>query len=198
MTTISDPSDVDTESVVAISDTLESTLERVVESALQQIVELVCTALDSCSMAGVTLLDPSGPHTIAATNEATKRVDAFQYKVESGPCLDAYRQQVMHRVDSTEQDERWPEFFELALPEGVRSVLSFPLVAHNDGIGALNLYGDREFAVGEEDERIGQACAMHATITLAHARGDWRNRQARKSLERGLETKGVINQAKGS
>jgi GAF domain-containing protein len=94
-------------------------------------------------------------------------------------------------------DERWPEFFELARSEGVRSVLSFPLVVHNDGIGALNLYGDREFAFGEEDEQIGQAFAMHATITLAHAHGDWRNRQARKSLERALETRGVIDQAKG-
>jgi GAF domain-containing protein len=176
---------------------LDTTLEEIVESALQQIVQLVCAALDSCSMAGVTLLDPSGPHTIAATNEATERVDAFQYKVESGPCLDAYRNRVMHRVDSTEKDDRWPEFFELARSEGVRSVLSYPLVVHNDGIGALNLYGEREYAFDEEDERIGQAFATHATITLTHARGSWRNGQARQNLERALETRGIIDQAKG-
>jgi GAF domain-containing protein len=192
-----DPNHLDPASVLEISETLETRLEKVVESALQQIVELVCAALDSCSMAGVTLLDPTGPHTIAATNEATERVDAFQYEVESGPCLDAYRNQVMHRVDSTELDERWPEFFELARSEGVRSVLSYPLVVHNDGIGALNLYGEREYAFDEEDERIGQAFATHATITLTHARGSWRNGKARQSLERALETRGVIDQAKG-
>ena len=179
-----DPNPLDPTSVSAISETLETTLEKVVESALQQIVELVCAAMDSCSMAGVTLLDPSGPHTVAATNEATERVDAFQYKAESGPCLDAYRNQVMHRVDATEKDDRWPAFFELARSEGVRSVLSYPLVVHNDGIGALNLYGDREYAFDEEDERIGQAFATHATITLTHARGSWRNGKARQSLER--------------
>lgn len=192
-----DPNPLDPTSVSAISETLETTLEKVVESALQQIVELVCAAMDSCSMAGVTLLDPSGPHTVAATNEATERVDAFQYKAESGPCLDAYRNQVMHRVDSTEKDDRWPAFFELARSEGVRSVLSYPLVVHNDGIGALNLYGDREYAFDEEDERIGQAFATHATITLTHARGSWRNGKARQSLERALETRGIIEQAKG-
>jgi GAF domain-containing protein len=192
-----DPNHFDPASVLEISASLETRLDKVVESALQQIVELVCAALDSCSMAGVTLLDPSGPHTVAATNEATERVDAFQYKAESGPCLDAYRNQEMHRVDSTEQDERWPEFFELARSEGVRSVLSYPLVVHNDGIGALNLYGERAYAFDEEDERIGQAFATHATITLTHARGSWRNGKARQSLERALETRGVIDQAKG-
>lgn len=188
---------LDSASVFDISESLETTLDKVVESALQQIVELVCAALDSCSMAGVTLLDPSGPHTVAATNEATKRIDAFQYKVGSGPCLDSYRNQVMHRVNSTEQDERWPRFFELARSEGVRSVLSYPLVVRNDGIGALNLYGERENAFDEEDERIGQAFATHATITLTHARRSWRNGKARESLERALETRGTIDQAKG-
>jgi GAF domain-containing protein len=197
MATNHDPNACDPASVPGISASLETTLEKVVESALQQIVELVCAALDSCSMAGVTLLDPSGPHTVAATNEATERVDAFQYKVESGPCLDAYRNQVMYRVDSTEKDERWPEFFELARSEGVRSVLSYPLVVHNDGIGALNLYSERERAFDEEDERVGHAFAKHATITLTHARGSWRNGKARLSLERALETRGVIDQAKG-
>jgi GAF domain-containing protein len=188
---------LDSASVLEISETFETTLEKLVESALQQIVELVCAALDSCSMAGVTLLDPSGPHTVAATNEVTERVDGFQYKVESGPCLDAYRNQVMNRVDSTEQDARWPEFFELARSEGVRSVLSYPLVVHSDGIGALNLYGEHEYAFDEDDERIGQAFATHATITLTHARGSWRNGKARESLERALETRGIIDQAKG-
>ncbi|HUE06854.1 MAG TPA: GAF and ANTAR domain-containing protein [Acidimicrobiales bacterium] len=192
-----DPGPVDPASVLGISETLETTLDKIVESALQQIVELVCAALDSCSMAGVTLLDPSGPHTVVATNEATERVDAFQYEVESGPCLDAYRNQVMHRVDSTEKDDRWPAFFELARSEGVRSVLSYPLVVHNDGIGALNLYGEREYAFDKEDERIGQAFATHATITLTHARGSWRNGKARQNLERALQTRGVIEQAKG-
>jgi transcriptional regulator with GAF, ATPase, and Fis domain len=180
-----------------LSGTLEGALEMVVESALRQIVELVCTALESCSMAGVTLLDQTGPHTVAATNAAAERVDGFQYKVESGPCLHAYRNQVINRVDSTQLDQRWPEFMELARSEGVNSILSYPLVVQNDGIGALNLYGERESAFDEEDERIGQAFATHATITLTHARGYWSKEKARLSLERALETRGIIDQAKG-
>jgi len=184
-------------SPLATADTLEPTLEDVVKTALQEIVVLVCTALEGCSMAGVTLLDQTGPHTVAATNEVTERVDSFQYKIESGPCLHAYRNQVMNRVDSTRLDQRWPEFMELARSEGVNSILSYPLVVANDGIGALNHYSEYEAAFDEEDERVGQAFATHATITLTHARGHVDKEKTRQSLERALQTRGVIDQAKG-
>lgn len=181
----------------AISQTLESTLERVVEAALQQIVGLVCSALDGCSMASITLLDQDGPHTVASTSDVAERVDASQYASESGPCLHAYRNQVINRVDSTETDQRWPEFLELARGEGILGVLSYPLVVHHDGLGALNLYAEQEGAFDERDERIGQAFATHASLTLTHARGHRSKEEARQSLERALATRGVIDQAKG-
>ncbi len=188
---------LDAPSPLEITGTVEATLEQIVESALQQIVELVCTALESCSMAGVTLLDQTGPHTVASTNETTQRVDGFQYQVESGPCLHAYRNRVTNRVDSTKLDKRWPEFMALARSEGVNAILAYPLVVHNDGIGALNLYSEREQAFSVDDERIGLAFATHATITLTHARGYWTKEKARLSLERALETRGIIERAKG-
>jgi GAF domain-containing protein len=189
--------EVETMSPAALSETVEPALEQAVGFALQQIVELVCAAMECCSMAGVTLLDQTGPHTVAATSEAAERVDAYQYETESGPCLHAYRNRVMNRVDSTATDGRWPEFFDLARAEGIRSILSYPLVVHNDGLGALNLYAKSESAFDEEDERVGQAFATHASITLTHAQGHWGKEQARQSLERALVTRGVIDQAKG-
>lgn len=185
------------QSPLASPGTLEPKLEDLVRSTLQEIVVLVCTALESCSMAGVTLLDQTGPHTVAATNKATERVDSYQYSIESGPCLHAYRNQVMNRVDSTRLDQRWPEFMAMARSEGVNSVLSYPLVVANDGIGALNLYSAHEAAFDEEDERVGQAFATHATITLTHARGHVDKEKTRQSLERALQTRGIIDQAKG-
>jgi hypothetical protein len=59
------PSRLDPASVLGICEKLETMLDKIVESALQQVVELVCAALDISSMAGVTFLDPSGPHTVA-------------------------------------------------------------------------------------------------------------------------------------
>jgi GAF domain-containing protein len=84
-----------------------------------------------------------------------------------------------------------------ARAEGVNSILSYPLVVRNDGIGALNLYSEHEGAFDEDDERIGQAFATHATLTLTHARGYLNKEKTRQSLERALQTRGIIDQAKG-
>ncbi len=179
------------------SDTIELALERVVASTMEQIVELVCEALEGCAMAGITLLDAGGPHTIAATNDGAMRVDALQYDIGSGPCLDAYRNRVVFRVDSTATDTRWPEFLHQARAEGVGSVLAYPLVVRQDGLGALNLYAEAEHAFGPSEERTGLAFATHASLTLSHAQGYWRQEQARQHLEVALTTRGIIDQAKG-
>ena len=196
MSSVPEP-DLAPSSPITGSEAVELVLERMVDSTMEQIVHLACEAIDGCSMAGITLLDTGGPHTLAATSEAARRVDHYQYDVNSGPCLDSYRNRVVHRVDSTDSDPRWPEFCRLARSEGVGSVLSLPLLVRQDGLGALNLYAAAENAFGPAEERIGLAFATHASITLSHAQGYWRQEQARQNLEIALTTRGVIDQAKG-
>jgi GAF domain-containing protein len=104
---------------------------------------------------------------------------------------------VVFRVDSTATDPRWPEFLRHAREEGVGSILAYPLVVRQDGLGALNLYAKAERAFGAAEERIGLSFATHASITLSHAQGYWRQEQARQHLEVALTTRGVIDQAKG-
>jgi GAF domain-containing protein len=167
------------------------------DNTLQQVVDLACTGVAGCSMAGITLLGPAGPTTAVATSEVAANVDAIQYRVNSGPCLDAYRRQAINRIDSTDTDERWPEFSRGAARAGVHAVLSYPLVVAGDGIGALNLYAATESAFDEHAERAGAVFATHASITLANARAFWRTEEVRRNLEEALATRGVIDQAKG-
>jgi transcriptional regulator with GAF, ATPase, and Fis domain len=166
-------------------------------STLQSVVDLACAGVRGCSMAGITLLDRSGPLTAVATSLTAAAVDAIQYRVNAGPCLDSYRRQVINRIDSTDTDERWPEFALNAAAAGVHSTLSFPLVVNGDGIGALNLYAADQSAFDERDERAGAVFATHAAVTLANARAFWRTDDLRRSLETALETRGIVDQAKG-
>jgi GAF domain-containing protein len=171
--------------------------EETFEVTLQHIVDLACAGVGGCSMAGLTLLERGGPTTAAATSDVALRVDASQYAENSGPCLDAYRRQVFNRIKSTDTDERWPAFCHVAAEAGVHSTLSFPLVVAGDGLGALNLYSDVESGFDDIDERTGAVFAAHAAVALANARSYWRNEELRRNLEIALETRGVIDQAKG-
>jgi GAF domain-containing protein len=167
------------------------------DATLQQIVDLARVGVTHCSMAGITLLEATGPTTAAATSQDAAAVDAIQYRVNGGPCLDAYRRQVVNRIESTATDERWPEFCRGAAAAGVRSVLSFPLVVSGDGIGAMNLYSDVQSGFDASDERAGAVFAAHASVTLAHIRAFWRTDELRRHLEEALSSRGVIDQAKG-
>ena len=171
--------------------------EETFEVTLQHIVDLACAGVAGCSMAGLTLLERGGPMTAAATSDVALRVDLAQYVENSGPCLDAYRRQVFNRITSTDTEKRWPEFCLAAAASGVHSTLSFPLVVAGDGLGALNLYSDVESGFDEIDERTGAVFAAHAAVALANARSYWRNEELRHNLELALETRGVIDQAKG-
>jgi transcriptional regulator with GAF, ATPase, and Fis domain len=167
------------------------------DSTLQHVVDVACASVGGCSMAGITLLDRAGPTTAAASSEIALEVDATQYSEGSGPSLDAYRRQVVNRIESTDTDQRWPEFSRAAAANGVHSTLSFPLIVGGDGLGALNLYSDVESGFDEIAERTGAVFANHASVTLANARAYWVTEDLRRNLEVALETRSVIDQAMG-
>lgn len=171
--------------------------EQSLEATLAQVVELACETIEGGDIAGITLLDKEGPVTAAASNEEARRVDALQYAVGSGPCLDAYRHQTTYRIPFTPDDVHWPEFSSAAAQAGVMSTLSLPLVVHGDGIGALNLYCRHEAGFSSADEVVGRAFASYASVALANARTFWRAQTLADQLEEALTTRAVIDQAKG-
>jgi GAF domain-containing protein len=171
--------------------------EQSLESTLLEVLTLACAAVGGSHTGGVTLLGPGGPTTAVATDENARRVDAIQYQIGTGPCLDAYRRQGVNRINSTADDRRWPEFCHGAYQAGVVSILSLPLVVAGDGLGALNLYSGVPGGFTEADEATGALFASSASVALANARVFWRTQTLARQLEEALSTRGVIEQAKG-
>ena len=73
------------------SDSLEQTLQRVVDLAVR--------TMPGCTGASVTLVDGERPVTAAQTDDVALAVDAAQYDVGDGPCLDAARRRRRNSVD---------------------------------------------------------------------------------------------------
>lgn len=164
---------------------------------LLRVAELSQQAVPGADFAGITMLVEGRPSTGVFTDETSPELDATQYETGVGPCLDAFRNQTIYRIDSTEKDTTWRAFSEAAAARGVKSTLSLPLVANHEGVGALNLYSRVEGAFSAEDEHVGMQFANQAGIVLANAQAYWDAHQLSQDLNEAMKSRAVIEQAKG-
>jgi GAF domain-containing protein len=151
--------------------------------------------IDGCDHAGISLVRRNGRiATVGATDDVPSRVDAIQYEVGEGPCLDAIAEHEVFAIDDLASDRRWPPFSRRAVEEtGVRSMLSFRLFLDSDTFGALNLYSRRVAAFDEHAGAIGTVLAAHAAIAMQSAR-EW---ERAEQLEHALVSNRVIGTAMG-
>lgn len=168
-------------------------------TTLQRIAGLARDALPQALAVGVTLMDEEHqPTTAVFTDEVAPAVDAGQYEVGDGPCLTAFREGRIVRVDDTRAvSDLWSRFRQDAIERGVLSTLSFPLAAGDEVFGGLNLYGGRTEAFSEGDEVAASLFVTQASVVLANARAYWEAFELASGLEQAMETRAVIEQAKG-
>ena len=74
-----------------------------------------------------------------------------------------------------------------------------PLVlAGVDTFGGLNLYGKSVAGFSDDDEQLCQAFAAQASIVVSNAHSYWSVFELSENLSKAMETRAVIEQAKGS
>jgi GAF domain-containing protein len=93
---------------------------------------------------------------------------------------------------------RWPEFESRACEEGFRAVIAIPLRLRAERIGALNLFRTQTgTTVDDSDLLVAQALADVATIGILHQRVLSRGALVNSQLQIALNSRIVIEQAKG-
>ena len=151
------------------------------------------------SAAGVVLADPRGELRVAAaSSEEAGLVELFQLQNDQGPCLDCFRTgRPVTANDLTGPDQRWPRFAQAATEAGFRTVEAVPMRLRDQVIGALNLFGTGASPMDPSELRIGQALADVATIGLLQERNVRRAETVAEQLQAALNSRVVIEQAKG-
>jgi len=93
----------------------------------------------------------------------------------------------------------WPRFAPRATAAGFRSVHAFPLRLRNDVIGAVNVFGSQPGStLDDTDVPIVQALADIAAIVLLQERAIRRGELLTEQLQGALNSRIVIEQAKGA
>ena len=164
---------------------------------LERLVQAVNANIDGCDAVGVTVVMEDRPRTAAYTTAGTLEIDAVQYAVGDGPCLDAFRNGRENLVDFTGGEERWPAFMEGCHPGAVQSLLALPLVSEGRRYGALNLYGNEPHAFDHTELQLARLAAGRAADALAAAVMLAGAREIAGQMEQAMASRAVIEQAKG-
>ena len=168
-----------------------------------EFLEMVTTktsSLVSAAAAGVLLADQHGRlQLMAATSQESRMLELFAAQNVEGPCQDCFRQGApVVSVDLRSAGGRWPTFAPLAVVAGFRSVHAFPLRLRQQVIGALNLFSEDPGDLTDDDARIVQALADVTTIGLLQQRAVHDQSILTEQLQTALNTRIVIEQAKGA
>ena len=169
------------------------------------VIELLQTLVETCSRvldvdeAGILLADEDGDLVVvASTSEASTLVETMQLDARSGPCWSSFTTAEPVALPDVDVDEaRWPEFAEVARQQGFRSAHAVPLRLRGTVIGTLNLLRNSVGELNDRDVRVAQALADVATIGILQERTLRESAVVQQQLQGALDTRVVIEQAKG-
>lgn len=183
---------------VELADTLIDDFD--VADFLQSLTER-CVELLGVSATGLMLADDHGRlRLVAGTSRATRDLELFELQQDEGPCVDTYAtgEAILNvRIASTDATARWPTFTTAAAQAGVASTSALPMRLRGRVVGALNLFSNHHDCLSAPSLALGQAMADVATIGLVNERSLREKALLSEQLQAALQSRVVIEQAKG-
>ncbi len=148
--------------------------------------------------AGVMLADPRGGlRLVASSDERMRLLELFELQGAQGPCLDAFSSGRPVQASAADSLARWPVFAPEASDAGFQRMCAVPLRVRTDVIGALNLFRGSDEPFTDTEMEIAQAMAEMAAIGLIQERALRERSLLAEQLQAALNSRVVIEQAKG-
>jgi GAF domain-containing protein len=167
------------------------------EDVIVQLGEDICSVL-AVAGAGVMVEDDDAYLRFMSTSDDRLRaLEQLQIELDEGPCLLAYRTGKQVIAADLRDDPRFVRFGPFAVAVGMQAVYSFPMVHSEDPIGAMNLYRSSPGPLSSEQISIGQMFADVASAFIVHAREDDHRSLLNSQLQIALDSRVLIEQAKG-
>ena len=169
------------------------------------VVDLLTVLADRCvdtfdvAAAGIMLAGADGVlRVVASSSEEMRVLELFEEQAAEGPCLDCYRTGAPVGNEQLDRAlDRWPRFAPEAMRAGFTSVQALPMRLRGSVIGALNLFHTDQSAISADVTALAQAFADVATIAILQSRASREAQIVNEQLTQALNSRIVIEQAKG-
>ena len=169
----------------------------VVDGALRLVVELARAFVGGADGVSVSLLRHGVLSTVAASDHTILAMDADQYATGEGPCVDASLQGHWFHAESLETETRWPSFTPRARALGIKAIMSSPLKAFDQPVGALNVYSRTAESFEIQDQQSAAVFARKASVILSDAGAGISETELASRYKEALRSRKVITLATG-
>jgi GAF domain-containing protein len=164
---------------------------------LSRIAELAKQTIPGVADASVTLMQDDAVCTVGFTGPLAAHLDERQYDAGFGPCMDAALSGGPIAIDDTADSGTYADFGRLARRHGITHTMSIGLPVEQRTIGALNLYGRDADTFDATTADLATAFASYAAVAVANAGVYASTVTLAANLQRALDSRAVIDQAKG-
>ncbi len=152
----------------------------------------------AATAAGVSLSDDHDMlQFVSANSELASQLERVQQESRQGPCHLALLQGREVVVDDITSHDEWPIYRSKAAELGLRAVMGIPLGVGERCLGALNIYHHERRDWTDDDVANARVLANIATSYVLHASQLDEARRLNEQLQQALESRIVIEQAKG-
>jgi GAF domain-containing protein len=167
------------------------------ESVLALVADLAKVVLPGVVEASVTLLADDKASTAVFTGALARDLDESQYAYGHGPCLDAARGGEVMEIRDARAETRWPGYAEKMVERGSLSSLSVPVPVQQQIQAALNLYGRDPHVFDDDTRQLARTFASYAGVAVANMHLYDSTRKLAEQLEAAMQSRALIDQAKG-
>jgi GAF domain-containing protein len=168
-----------------------------ISDVLYELSDSVVVVLDAAG-AGVSLADDDGRLRFAtASTDLVNNVEQIQQDTQQGPCHRAYNTNEAVFISDLSATDDWPTLRDAALQAGLRSAAGIPMALDGVALGSLNIYDSKIRVWTPDDAAAAQVLADIATGYVAHASELEQARRINEQLQAALDTRVLVEQAKG-
>jgi GAF domain-containing protein len=168
-----------------------------VSDALHDLVEVATGVLDVVG-AGVSLARDGRLRFATASPGGVAALEHLQERTQTGPSVEAFEaEQVVTVGDLCTEHHRWPSLAASAQQADVHAMAGVPMVLNGTKLGVLNLYDARPRSWTDEEREVAGLLAAVATGYVANAARLHEARHTAEQLQEALDSRVIIEQAKG-